>query len=148
MKVLIILITALQAFAATAAVSQIKDYNYVCTHITKPEALVFKTSSPQKIWRTTLNEKGQIKTGKAFQLSDIKINAEAINKEGQVASFKARLAKNYELKGLFAKDTDGDLPLTVVSSYIPDGKLSQIKDRYNCSIEKSDIVFKLGSLNE
>ena len=148
MKSIFILITTFQAISVMAAVSDIKDHNYVCTHIKKEEALVFKTTAPQKIWRTGLNEKGEIKTKNAFELSEIKINSDAINKEGQVASFKAKLTKNYEIKGLFAKGTDQDLPLTVITNYTPDGKQSQITDRYNCSLEKSEINLKLVSLNE
>ncbi len=148
MKSIVILIATFNTLIATAAVSDIKDHNYVCTHITKQEALVFKTTTPQKIWRTGLTEKGEIKIKSAFELSEIKINTEAINKEGQVASFNALLTKNYEIKGLFAKDTDGDLPLTVITSYKPDGKQSQIRDSYNCSMEKADITLKLGAVTE
>ena len=135
------------ADAATAG-SEIKDFNYVCMHVTKPEALVFKTSAPQKIWRTTIDRTGQITKGKAFELSQPVINAQAINRTGELASFQAKLAKNYQIKGYFAKDTDGELPLTVVSTYLPDGSTSQLKDRYNCEAETTEKVIQLGAINK
>jgi len=128
--------------------SEIKDYDYVCYHVAKQEALVFKTSAPQKIWRTNLNKEGQIKTSKAFQLNQVSMNSENINKDGQVASFKGSLAKDYEIKGLFEKESDGELPLTVVSSYLPDGTTSQIKDHYNCEAQKENLKIQLGHLNK
>ena len=128
--------------------SEIRDHNYICMHVTKPEALVFKTSIPQKIWRTTIDRTGQITKGKAFELSHIAINGEAIEKVGQLASMKGQLAKNYEIKGYFAKDTDGDLPLTVVSTYLPGGTTSQIKDKYNCEAELPNKIIQLGLINK
>ena len=139
---------ATQFAEAAPILSEIKNYNYVCMHITKPDALVFKTSTPQKIWRTTIDRSGQITKGKAFELSQPLINAEAINRVGELASFKAQLTKNYQIKGFFAKDTDGELPLTVVSTYLPDGNTSQIKDRYNCEAESSEKVLQLGAINK
>ena len=139
-----LLLISAQANAAINTKSQIKDYNYVCTHTTKPEALVFKTTTPQKIWRTGLNEKGEIKKNKAFELTKIKINTASLKNEGDVASFKANLAKDYELKGVFVKETDGEIPLTTISSYIPDGKQSQIKDKYNCTTEQKETKLILG----
>ena len=155
----IFMTTSLQTLAAikkenilipstTTSLSEIQNYNYVCIHVSKPEALVFKTTSPQKIWRTTLTRDGEIKKGKAFQLSQIQINGESIEKEGELASFRAHLAKDYEIKGFFSKDTDEDLPLTVVSTYIPDGGTSQIKDHYNCESQLNNRSLKLGSINK
>lgn len=138
---------ATQFADAAPILSEIKNYNYICMHITKPDALVFKTSAPQKIWRTTIDRSGQITKGKAFELSQALINAEPINRAGELASFKAQLAKNYQIKGYFAKNTDGELPLIVVSTYLPDGSTSQIKDRYNCEAESSEKALQLGAIN-
>jgi len=66
------------------------------------------------------------------------MNSASINIEGRVASFKAELTKNYEVKGLFEKQGEDDIRLTVVSNYIPDKNQSQRKDSYNCQLEKSD----------
>ncbi len=128
--------------------SDAKDYDYVCYNVTKPEALIFKTSAPQKIWKTSLNKEGQLKLKKAFQLNQIYVNSENINKLGQVASFKASLAKNYEIKGLFEKESHDELPLTVVSSYLPDGTTSQIKDHYNCEAQKNEVSLKIGTVQK
>ncbi len=137
------------AFAATQKKSsEIKDYNYVCMHASKPDALIFKTTTPQKIWRTTIDRNGQITKGKAFELSKIDINAESINRAGELASFKGQLTKNYEIRGFFAKDSDGELPLTVISTYLPDGKSSQIKDNYNCELETTNKQIQLGSITK
>lgn len=136
--------TLISAYAAAATpssasfTSPIQDPNYVCVHTEKPEALVFKTTSPQKVWRTPITKSGKFKKGKAFEFQKLQINAAAINIEGKVASFKAELAKNYEVKGLFEKQTDEDIRLTVVSNYTIDKGASQRKDNYNCQLEKSD----------
>lgn len=118
--------------------SPIQEPNYICTHAQKPEALVFKTTAPQKAWKTQVLKTGEIKKGKAFELQKLQINAPAINIEGKIASFKAELTKNYEIKGLFQKQTDEDIRLVVISRYTPDGNLSQRIDSYNCMLEKSD----------
>lgn len=143
-------LTLTQAEAATQITfSDIKDYNYVCMNINKPTALVFKTSTPQKIWRTTLTTDGQIKTKNAFELSHINLNSEysSLSTE-KISSFKAQLEKNYEIKGLFEKDFDGDLPLTVVSTFTPEGKESQIIDHYNCETKTPFKQLQLGSANK
>ena len=148
MKAFFILTATFYSLFVSAAVSDIKNYDYICTHITKAEVLVFKTSFPQKIWRTGLNEKGSIKIKKAFQLSQVKMNYVSLKEEGQVASFKAQLAKDYEIKGLFIKETDGEIPLTVISSYKLDPNLTPIKDRYNCSTNHAEIPIFLGSVEQ
>lgn len=130
------------AFAASTTRSNIKDYNYVCMHITKPEALVFKTTSPQKIWKTSINKDGQIKKDKAIQLGQIIINAQ--NSKNKITTFKADLGVGYQIKGLMENDTDGELPLTVTSSYLPDGNLSSAKDHYNCELQKSARIGSAG----
>ncbi|MBC7421639.1 MAG: hypothetical protein H7328_13000 [Bdellovibrio sp.] len=124
------------ATAASTTRSDIKDFNYVCMHITKPEALVFKTTSPQKIWRTSINANGEIKKDRAMQLGQIQINAQNLKDKSKVATFKADMAVGYQIKGLFEQDTDGELPLTVVSSYLPDGITGSIKDHYNCELQQ------------
>lgn len=135
----IYLLIAIEAKAATkidSPKSEITDYNYVCTHTHQPDALVFKTSVPQKAWRTILQKNGEIKKGTAFELKKFTVNAAAINIEGKAASFKAELAKNYEIKGLFQKQTDNDIHLTVITNYTIDK--NQRKETYNCLQEKSD----------
>ncbi len=136
--------TAQFATAASTTRSDIKDYNYVCMHITKPEALVFKTSAPQKIWKTAIAKNGDIKKEKAMQLGQIQINAQNLKDNSQVATFRANVAAGYQIKGLFEKDTDGELPLTVVSSYLPDGISATVKDHYNCELQQDKAV-RLGS---
>lgn len=121
---------------AKATTSEMKDYNYICIHIKKPEALVFKTSFPNKAWRTIVKSDGTIKEGKAFELSNLKLNGAAINIDGRVASFKANLAKDYEIKGLFQKQTDQDIKLSVITSFTIENNLK--RDTYNCLQEKSD----------
>lgn len=139
---------ALSSLQATAS-TQIQDPNYVCVHTQKPEALVFKTSTPQKIWKTSLLKSGEIKRAKAFELKKPQINAASINIEGKVSSFKAELTKDYEVKGLFEKQTDEDIRLVVISNYAPQKKATQRKDSYNCHLEKSDTPpILLGSIKE
>lgn len=137
-------LAAINTFAASTTRSNIKDYNYVCMHITKPEALVFKTSSPQRIWKTSINKDGQIKKDQAVQLGQIIINAQNVNSKNKIATFKADLGVGYQIKGLFESDIDGDLPLTVVSSYLPDGAPSSAKDHYNCELQKSTRIGSAG----
>lgn len=132
------------ASAASTTRSDIKDYNYVCMHISKPEALVFKTTSPQKIWKTAIDSKGDIKIAHAMQLGRIQINAQNLKDKTSVATFKADLAVGYQIKGLFEKDTDGELPLTVVADYTPDGTTSSIKDHYNCELTQKAV--RVGSI--
>lgn len=146
---LILTVATISGFAgdiADAAQSEIKNHNYICIHTKKPEALVFKTSSPQKIWRTTLTSEGKIKTQKAYEFKVTHINSEKINKDNEVASFKANIAKDYELKGLFTKKGEGDLPLVVISTYTPDKDQTKRTDNYNCEAEQVDERFKLGSI--
>lgn len=131
---------------AYASTSEIKNYNYVCIHIKKAEALVFKTTAPSKAWRTIVKADGKIKEGKAFELQNLKINSAAIKIEGKVASFKANLAKDYEIKGLFQKQTDEDIKLTVITSFTVENNLK--RDTYNCIQEKSDAPPVLLGLNE
>jgi hypothetical protein len=132
------------ATASSTTRSYIKDYNYICMHVTKPEALVFKTSVPQKIWKTAIRKTGEIKKEKAIQLGQIQINAQNLKDKSQVATFKADVAAGYQIKGLFEKDTDGELPLTVVSEFLADGINSTIKDHYNCEL-RQDKSIRLGS---
>lgn len=144
---------SLQSLAASkpdkSVSSLIRDPNYVCTHAQRPEALVFKTTLPQKAWKTQVLKTGEIKKGKAFELQKLQINASAINIEGKVASFKAELTKNYEIKGLFQKHADEDIRLVVISKYTPEGNANQRIDSYNCLLEKSDAPpVLLGSATE
>lgn len=132
------ILAAMQVQALKAVNIKIEDPNYICIHTTKPEALVFKTTSPQKIWKTSVLKSGEIKKEKASEFKKVQVNSASINIEGKVASFKAELTKNYEIKGLFEKQSDEDIRLTVVSNYIPDKNQSQRKDNYNCQLEKSD----------
>lgn len=135
-------LAASSSFAASTTRSNIKDYNYVCMHITKPEALVFKTSSPQRIWKTSINKDGQIKKEQAIQLGQIIINAQ--NSKNKMAAFKADLGIGYQIKGSIETDIDGELPLTVTSSYLPDGAPSSAKDHYNCELQKSTRIGSVG----
>ncbi len=132
------------ANAASTSRSDIKDYNYVCMHISKPEALVFKTTSPQKIWKTSIAANGEIKKDLAMQLGKIQISAQNLKDKNNVATFKADMAVGYQIKGLFEKDTDGELPLTVVSNYLPDGITNSVKDHYNCELQQKNL--RLGAL--
>ncbi len=143
-------ITILTAWISTntanAKRTEITNYNYVCVHIKKPEALVFKTTKPSKAWRTIVKSDGKIKEGKAFELQNLKINSPAINVEGKAASFKANLAKDYEIKGLFQKQSDEDIKLTVITSFTLENNLK--RDTYNCIQEKSDAPPVLLGSNE
>lgn len=130
-------LAALSVQAATPRTTQkITNFNYVCVHTQSSDTLVFKTTVPQKIWRTTLKQNGKIKLEAASELQNIQLNAATINIEGKAASFKGELTKNYEIKGLFQKQIDEEIPLTVVTTYTPDK--TQKKDNYNCQLEKSD----------
>lgn len=152
-NLLILCVLSLNSFSLVFALeknlvshsSEIKNYDYVCLHTQKPEALVFKISEPQQIWRTTLNKHGQIKTKNAFYLDNVKINPEPLNTTGQVSSFKALLTKNYEIKGLFKKDLENEIPLTVISTYTPESAKNKLIETYNCQTRLESSTIQLGS---
>jgi len=61
----------IQAHAAKTEAKKIEDPNYICIHTNKPEALVFKTTSPQKIWKTSVLKTGEIKKEKASEFKKV-----------------------------------------------------------------------------
>ena len=119
------------ANATVSTVSDIKNPNFVCFHISKSEALVFKTTNPQRIWKTLQDREGKIKTYKALQLGlsemDLTSDFKAID------TFKANVTKDYQLLGSFEAQPDGEIALSVTLNYLPDGSRSNITDQYNCS---------------
>ena len=119
------------ANAGDTTVSDIKNQNLICFHVSKSEALVFKTTSPQKIWKTLQDREGKIKTYKALQLGLAKIDADADLKEYN--SFKANVTEGYQLSGSFENQTDSEVALTVTSTFLPNSEKSNITDNYNCS---------------
>lgn len=123
------------ANAKATTVSHIKSPNLVCFHISKPEALVFKTSAPQKIWKTLQDKEGKIKTLNALQLgiSKMDVAGDLVGDLAEGNSFKAQLLPGYQLSGAFENQTDGEVALSVTSTYLPDGNKSNITDQYNCS---------------
>lgn len=119
------------ANAGDTTVSDIKNPNLICFHVSKSEALVFKTSAPQRVWKTLQDREGKIKTYKALQLGLAKIDVDADLKEYN--SFKANVTEGYQLSGLFENQTDGEVALAVTSTFLPNSEKSNITDNYNCS---------------
>ena len=136
-----ILVSAFSAFAllfsqnfanaGDTTVSDIKNPNLICFHVSKSEALVFKTTTPQRVWRTLQDREGKIKTYKALQLGLAKIDIDSELKEFN--SFKANVTEGYQLTGSFENQTDGEVALSVSSTYLPGSDKSNITDNYNCS---------------
>ncbi len=119
------------AYAEGTTVSDIKKANIVCFHITKSEALVFKTTAPQRIWKTAQDREGKVKVGNALQLGIAKITL--AEDDRTIHSFRAYVTEGYRMNGLFESGADGELALTVKSNYLPDGDRSNVTDQYNCS---------------
>ena len=123
------------AYAKGTFASDIKNANIVCFHISKSEALVFKTSKPQKIWKTLQDSEGKVKTKNALQLGLSNMNL--ISDSKSIDSFNAYITEGYRLNGTFESSSDGDLALSVTSTYLPDGDKSVATDQYNCSKVKN-----------
>ena len=123
------------AYAKGTFASDIKNANIVCFHISKSEALVFKISKTQKIWKTLQNSDGTAKTINALQLGLSKMNLTSDLKS--IDSFNAYLTEGYQLNGTFESSSDGELALSVTSTYQPDGDKSIATDQYNCSKVKN-----------
>ena len=120
------------ALASSTTVSDIKDANIVCINLAKSEALVFKTTNPQKIWKTAQNREGKIKKNNALQLGQFEIYGNKTNES--LHAFKAKITEGYQLIGTFeSQSADGEFSLSVLSTYLPDGNKSNITDYYNCS---------------
>ena len=119
------------AYAEGTTVSNIKNANIVCFHISKSEALVFKISQPQKIWKTLQDSEGKVKTKNALQLGLSNMNL--ISDSKSIDS----ITEGYRLNGKFESGSDGELALSVTSTYLPDGDKSVATDQYNCSKVKN-----------
>ncbi len=123
------------AYAEGTIVTDIKNANIVCFHISKSEALVFKTSQPQKVWKTLQDSEGKVKTKNALQLGLSKMNL--LSDLRSIESFNAYITEGYRLNGTFESSSDGELALSVTSTYLPDGDKSNVTDQYNCSRVKN-----------
>lgn len=123
------------AYAEGTIVTDIKNANIVCFHISKSEALVFKTSQPQKVWKTLQDSEGKVKTKNALQLGLSKMNL--LSDLRSIESFNAYITEGYRLNGTFESGSDGELALSVTSTYLPDGDKSNVTDQYNCSKVKN-----------
>ncbi len=119
------------AYAEGTTVSDIKKADVVCFHISKSEALVFKTATPQRIWKTAQDREGHVKISNALQLGIAKVN---LAEDGtSIHSFRAYITEGYRLNGTFENGADGEFALSVTSIYLPDGDKSNVTDQYNCS---------------
>lgn len=131
----ILTVTLSQAFAAKTTVSNIKEENVVCFNVSKPDALVFKTTAPVKIWKAGQDKEGKLKVKNALELGESSIGQDAdLNR---LDGFKAEVTKGYEISGVFDQLSDGDIPLTVTSKYLPDSSKSNVVDHYNCQAVKN-----------
>lgn len=119
------------AMAAPSTVSDIKGADIVCINLTKSEALVFKTSKPQKIWRTSQDREGHVKNSQALQLGLVEIASSVEGKK--IAYFRASITEGYQLAGSFDLQTAAEFSLSVTSTYLPDGNRGNVTDYYNCS---------------
>ena len=121
------------AMASSTTVSDIKGADLVCINLTKSEALVFKTSAPQKIWRTIQDREGRVKNFQALQLGQAEIAGNLAAR--RLDSFKASITEGYQLTGAFDLQSAGEFALSVTSSYLPDGNRGNVTDHYNCTRE-------------
>lgn len=129
----VIFLSQVQAFAAKTTVSTIKDEDVICFNVSKPDALVFKTTSPQKVWKAQQDREGKLKIKNALQLGAAELNQDSSN---GLKNFKAKMTENYQISGSFDSQVDGDSPLTVTSTYLPEGNKSAVTDHYNCQSVK------------
>lgn len=129
----VIILSQVQAFAAKTTVSTIKDENVICFNVAKSDALVFKTTAPQKVWKAQQDREGKLKVKNALQLGQTELKQDSKN---DLKNFKAEMTEGYQLSGSFDGQVDGDFPLTVTSTYLPEGNKSKVIDHYNCQSVK------------
>ncbi len=131
LSTLIITFSFALAYSQPTQISDIKNAELTCVNLTKPEALVFKTTSPQKIWRTSQDREGRIKIAKALELGKIEIAGKLSAR--QLDYFKANVTESHQLVGVFDLESVGAFSLSVTSTFLPNGHRSLVTDHYNCS---------------
>ena len=131
LSTLLITFSVALAYSSPSIVSDIKDAELACVNITKSEALIFKTTEPQKIWRTSQDREGRIRSKKALELGKVEIAGKLSAR--RLDYFRAHVTEGYQLVGVFDLESVGPFSLTVTSTYLPDGKPSIVTDHYNCS---------------
>jgi hypothetical protein len=129
---LMLILIQIKAHAYVATVSNITGENIICFNTAKSDALVFKTSDTQKIWKATHDKEGKLKVKNALQLGKTQL---IFSTDGNyLKDFKADLTENYHLSGSFEAETDGDFSLKVTKT---EGDKGESFDYYNCQPVKN-----------